>query len=184
MPAIITFLTSVLTKLWKPFFAVIGGFFVWLLDYLKTRFLGKIANLALWNMIFSSPVYTTALTLFLTVITLAWIKLFSIIVSALLQVKDILDRVLPKGGGGAVSVGEELSSSNIMSVAIDSISAIGIFDVFRDTWSLWSPFLLSLISVIGAIIYFKAIMFVLKRLAEMASSGAGDQKTISSKRSK
>lgn len=53
------------------------------------------------------------------------------------------------------------SGSDALGLFIQLANSIGIMEVLRDTYSLWSPILISLISFVLSILYYKAVMRVI-----------------------
>ena len=64
MPAFVAWISRVISLLWKPFFGVIAGFFVWLFPVIRSFFSRKIASGRFFATFASLPFVKSALVFF------------------------------------------------------------------------------------------------------------------------
>lgn len=151
MSAIIAFanwVVRILTLLWGKFFGVIAGFFVWLFPAIKSFFSRKIATGRFFATFASLPFVKSALVFFFGAVGV-FVGTYLTLVDIYLKIRDKFEGLMSFGSG-----------SDALGLFIQLANSIGIMEVLRDTYSLWSPVLISLISFVLSVLYYKAVMRV------------------------
>ena len=150
MPAIISFINwvvRILDLLWGKFFGVIAGFFVWLFPAIKSFFSRKIATGRFFATFASLPFVKSALVFFFVSIVGVFVSTYLTLVDIYLKIRDSFELLINSG-----------SSSDALGLFYQLANSLGIIEVLKDTYSLWSPVLISLISFVLSILYYKAVM--------------------------
>lgn len=152
MSAIIAFVNwvvKILTLLWGKFFGVIAGFFVWLLPALRSFFRGRLSNARFFSSYASLPFVKSALVFFFVSVVGVFVSTYLTLVDIYLKIRDKFEGLMSFGSG-----------SDALGLFIQLANSIGIMEVLRDTYALWSPVLISLISFVLSVVYYKAVMRV------------------------
>lgn len=163
MPTIIRFLIGILSKVWKPVLGVFSGFFPWLWEILRKFFLRNIKDVGLYRKLFSSPIYAGALSTLITSVVGVFVSLFVILVQAFLKIREVLSSLFAGTGGGGGSVG----GYDVSAVFSSLLKATGVLRAFSDTYSIWAPFLFFLLSLIGAIVYYKLVVKFIDKIFQV-----------------
>ena len=147
MFSFVTWIARVISLLWKPFFAVITGFFVWLFPIIRSFFSRKIASGRFFATFASLPFVKGALVFFFVSVVGVFVSTYLALVDIYLRIRDSFDLLFSSGTG-----------TDSLSLFYQLANSLGIMEVLKDTYSLWSPVLISLISFVLSILYYKAVM--------------------------
>lgn len=147
MFAFVTWIARVISLLWKPFFGVITGFFVWLFPIIKSFFSRKIASGRFFATFASLPFVKGALVFFFVSVVGVFVSTYLALVDIYLRIRDSFELLISSGTG-----------TDSLSLFYQLANSLGIMEVLKDTYSLWSPVLISLISLVLSILYYKAVM--------------------------
>lgn len=147
MPAFVAWIARVISLLWKPFFGVITGFFVWLFPIIKSFFSRKIASGRFFATFASLPFVKSALVFFFVSVVGVFVSTYLVLVDIYLRIRDSFEGLIGSNSGSAS-----------LSLFYQLANSLGIMEVLKDTYSLWSPVLISLISFVLSILYYKAVM--------------------------
>ena len=147
MFSFVTWIARVISLLWKPFFAVITGFFVWLFPIIRSFFIRKIASGRFFATFASLPFVKSALVFFFVSVVGVFVSTYLALVDIYLRIRDSFELLISSGTG-----------TDSLSLFYQLANSLGILEVLRDTYSLWSPVLISLISLVLSILYYKAVM--------------------------
>ena len=150
MRAILSFINwipKILNLLWGKFFGVIAGFFVWLFRVIRSVFSRKIASGRFFATFASWPFVKSALVFFFVSIVGVFVSTYLTLVDIYLKIRDSFELLINSG-----------SSSDALGLFYQLANSLGIMEVLKDTYSLWSPVLISLISFVLSVLYYKAVM--------------------------
>lgn len=147
MVAFVTWIARVISLLWRPFFAVITGFFVWLFPIIKSFFSRKIASGRFFATFASLPFVKSALVFFFVSVVGVFVSTYLALVDIYLRIRDSFELLISSSTG-----------TDSLSLFYQLANSLGIMEVLKDTYSLWSPVLISLISFVLSILYYKAVM--------------------------
>ena len=150
MPAIISFINwvvRILGLLWSKFFGVIAGFFVWLFPVIRSFFSRKIASGRFFATFASLPFVKSALVFFFVSVVGVFVSTYLALVDIYLRIRDSFELLISSGTG-----------TDSLSLFYQLANSLGIMEVLKDTYSLWSPVLISLISFVLSVLYYKAVM--------------------------
>ena len=147
MFSFVTWIASVISLLWQPFFAVITGFFVWLFSAIKSFFSRKIATGRFFATFASLPFVKSALVFFFVSVVGVFVSTYLALVDIYLKIRDSFELLISSGTG-----------TDSLSLFYQLANSLGIMEVLKDTYSLWSPVLISLISFVLSVLYYKAVM--------------------------
>ncbi len=147
MVAFVTWIARVISLLWKPFFGVITGFFVWLFPVIRSFFSRKIASGRFFATFASLPFVKSALVFFFVSVVGVFVSTYLVLVDIYLRIRDSFEGLIGSNSGSAS-----------LSLFYQLANSLGIMEVLKDTYSLWSPVLISLISFVLSVLYYKAVM--------------------------
>ena len=147
MFSFVTWIARVISLLWKPFFAVITGFFVWLFPVMRSFFSRKIASGRFFATFASLPFVKSALVFFFVSVVGVFVSTYLALVDIYLRIRDSFELLISSGTG-----------TDSLSLFYQLANSLGIMEVLKDTYSLWSPVLISLISFVLSVLYYKALM--------------------------
>ena len=147
MFSFVTWIARVISLLWKPFFAVITGFFVWLFPIIRSFFSRKIASGRFFATFASLPFVKSALVFFFVSVVGVFVTTYLTLIDIYLKIRDSFEGLIGSNSGSA--------SLNLF---LELANSLGIFEVLKNTYSTWSPVLISLISLVLSILYYKAVM--------------------------
>ena len=147
MLSFVTWIARVISLLWKPFFAVFTGFFVWLFPIIRSFFSRKIASGRFFATFASLPFVKSALVFFFVSVVGVFVTTYLTLIDIYLKIRDSFEGLIGSNSGSA--------SLNLF---LELANSLGIFEVLKNTYSTWSPVLISLISFVLSILYYKAVM--------------------------
>ena len=150
MPAIISFINwvvRILDLLWGKFFGVIAGFFVWLFPVIRSFFSREIASGRFFATSASLPFVKSALVFFFVSVVGVFVTTYLTLIDIYLKIRDSFEGLIGSNSGSA--------SLNFF---LELAYSLVIFEVLKNTYSTWSPVLISLISFVLSVLYYKAVM--------------------------
>ena len=161
MFSFVTWIARVISLLWKPFFAVITGFFVWLFPIIRSFFSRKIASGRFFATFASLPFVKSALVFFFVSVVGVFVTTYLTLIDIYLKIRDSFEGLIGSNSGSA--------SLNLF---LELANSLGIFEVLKNTYSTWSPVLISLISFVLSILYYKAVMIFITFTKQLHLFGA------------
>ena len=147
MFSFVTWIARVISLLWKPFFAVITGFFVWLFPVIRSFFSRKIASGRFFATFASLPFVKSALVFFFVIVVGVFVTTYLTLIDIYLKIRDSFEGLIGSNSG-----------SVSLNLFLELATSLGIFEVLKNTYSTWSPVLISLISFVLSVLYYKAVM--------------------------
>lgn len=150
MPAIISFINwvvRILDLLWGKFFGVIAGFFVWLFPVIRSFFSRKIASGRFFATFASLPFVKSGLVFFFVSVVGVFATSYLTLIDIYLKIRDSFEGLIVSNSGSAA-----------LNLFLELANSLGIFEVLKNTYSTWSPILISLISFVLSVLYYKAVM--------------------------
>lgn len=147
MPAFVAWIARVISLLWKPFFGVITGFFVWLVPIIRSFFSRKIASGRFFATFASLPFVKSALVFFFVSVVGVFVTTYLTLIDIYLKIRDSFEGLIGSNSGSAP-----------LNLFLELANSLGIFEVLKNTYSTWSPVLISLISFVLSVLYYKAVM--------------------------
>lgn len=143
----INWVVRILDLLWGKFFGVIAGFFVWLFPVIRSFFSRKIASGRFFATFASLPFVKSALVFFFVSVVGVFVTTYLTLIDIYLKIRDSFEGLIGSNSGSA--------SLNLF---LELANSLGIFEVLKNTYSTWSPVLISLISFVLSVLYYKAVM--------------------------
>ena len=160
MPAFVAWISRVISLLWKPFFAVITGFFVWFARILKDFFTRNIRDLSWRRSVFNSAAFTGAITFYVGTVIFVTVMFIKTLLDAYGKVRGVLSSLISQTGVGGGGGYDPLGLFNQLA------NSVGLYRALYDTFAIWSPFFIALFTVIISYIQYKIIINVHKRAKE------------------
>ena len=161
MPAFVIWISRVISLLWRPFFGVIAGFFVWLARIIKDFFTRNIRDLSWRRSVFNSAAFTGAITFYVGTVIVVTGMFIKTLLDAYSKVRGVLSSLISQtgvgGGGGSGGGYDPLGLFNQLA------NSVGLYRALYDTFAIWSPFFIALFTVIISYIQYKIIINVHKR---------------------
>ena len=124
MFSFVTWIARVISLLWKPFFAVITGFFVWFARIINDFFTRNIRDLSWRRSVFNSAAFTGAITFYVGTVIVVTVMFIKILLDAYGKVRGVLSSLISQtvvgsssgGGGGYNPLGlfNELAKSYLV----------------------------------------------------------------------
>lgn len=164
MPAFVAWISRVISLLWKPFFAVITGFFVWLARILKDFFTRNIRDLSWRRSVFNSAAFTGAITFYVGTVIVVTGMFIKTLLDAYGKVRAVLSSLISQTVVGSSSGGG--GGYNPLGLFNELANSIGLYRALYDTFVIWSPFFIILFTLIISYIQYKIIINVHKRAKE------------------
>ena len=164
MPAFVVWISRVISLLWKPFFAVITGFFVWFARIIKDFFTRNIRDLSWRRSVINSSAFGMALTVYIGTVIVVLLGFIKTLLDAYGKVRGVLSSLISQtgvGGGGGSGGGY-----NPLGLFNELANSVGLYRAFYDTFAIWSPFFIGLFSLIVVFIYYKININSFKRAKE------------------
>ena len=164
MAAFVTWISRVISLLWKPFFAVIAGFFVWFARIIKDFFTRNIRDLSWRRSVINSSAFGMALTVYIGTVIVVLLGFIKTLLDAYGKVRGVLSSLISQtgvGGGGGGGGGY-----NPLGLFNELANSVGLYRALYDTFAIWSPFFIALFTVIISYIQYKIIINVHKRAKE------------------
>lgn len=167
MPAFVAWISRVISLLWKPFFAVITGFFVWLARILKDFFTRNIKDLSWRRTVFNGAAFTLPVSIYITSVVGAFIGLVGVLLNIYSSIRSALAHLSAISGGGG-SAGGGVDALALFNALANSI---GLYKALSDTFTLWAPFYVLVFSCVGAYIYYKVTLKSFQKAKEFMFYG-------------
>ncbi|MDY3775998.1 MAG: hypothetical protein SOZ73_02085, partial [Campylobacter sp.] len=98
MAAFVTWISRVISLLWKPFFAVIAGFFVWFARIIKDFFTRNIRDLSWRRSVFNSAAFTGAITFYVGTVIVVTVMFIKTLLDAYSKVRGVLSSLISQTG--------------------------------------------------------------------------------------
>ena len=164
MPAFVVWISRVISLLWRPFFGIIAGFFVWFARVIKDVFTRNIRDLTWRRSVFNSAAFTGAITFYVGTVIFVTVMFIKTLLDAYGKVRGVLSSLISQtgvGGGGGSGGGY-----NPLGLFNELANSVGLYRALYDTFAIWSPFFIALFTVIISYIQYKIIINVHKRAKE------------------
>ena len=163
MPAFVVWISRVISLLWRPFFGIIAGFFVWFARIIKDFFTRNIRDLSWRRSVFYSSAFTGAITFYVGTVIVVTVMFIKTLLDAYGKVRGVLSSLISQtgvgGGGGS-------GGYNPLGLFNELANSVGLYRALYDTFAIWSPFFIALFTVIISYIQYKIIINVHKRAKE------------------
>lgn len=162
--ALLSIIRTVLTKIWKPVYGAVSGFFVWLWQATKRYFARRSAKAELVGSIVGNAKFSVALGIFIT-------SVCGVFVGLIVSLINVYNAVKPKIT--SLSSGGSVNPNNPDPLALFSAMAnsLRIFEALSDVFVLFAPLIVTFIGLMGSILYYKIVMKTVTAIAQKTNSG-------------
>lgn len=164
MAAFVAWISRVISLLWKPFFAVITGFFVWLVPIVRDFFTRNIRDLSWRRSVINSSAFGMALTVYIGTVIVVLLGFIKTLLDAYGKVRGVLSSLISQTGVGGV--GGSGGGYNPLGLFNELANSVGLYRALYDTFAIWSPFFIGLFSLIVVFIYYKITINSFKKAKE------------------